>query len=74
MDRLRLFLSKDGQVYFFFFDTETVDEMLLTFAKMALDDELNFSWKDAADLGQQVQRLLQEETSCSPVNELPSQS
>lgn len=56
-----LALVKDGERYVFLYDEDSSDELLDTLGKYAADDELSFTWYDAAMLSQRVRRL--QETS-----------
>jgi hypothetical protein len=57
-----LALVKDSERYVFLYDAASGEELLDTLGKYASDDDLSFSWYDAAMLSQRVRRL-QEETA-----------
>lgn len=52
-----LALVKDGERYVFFYDDESLPQLLQTLGRYAADPELNFTWYDAAVLSQKVRRL-----------------
>ncbi len=58
-----LALVKENQRYVFLFDESSYDELLRQLGEAASDEELNFSWYDAAVLSQRV-REMREENSC----------
>lgn len=55
-----LALVKDSERYVFLYDEESPDRLLQTLGQYAADDELSFSWYDAAVLSQKVRRLKRE--------------
>jgi hypothetical protein len=57
-----LALVKDSERYVFLYDAASGEELLDTLGKYASDDDLSFSWYDAAMLSQRVRRL-QDETA-----------
>lgn len=70
-----LALVKDSERFVFLFDDESPDELFRTLARYAADDELSFTWYDAAVLSQRVRKLIRQndETrpAARPVNRLP---
>lgn len=54
-----LALVKDSERYVFLYDDESPAELLQQLGQFASDDELSFTWYDAAVLSQKVQRLRQ---------------
>lgn len=61
-----LALVKDSQRYVFLFDESSYDELLRQIGESAADEELNFSWYDAAVLSQRV-REMREEGECESI-------
>lgn len=58
-----LALVKDSERFVFLYDEDSGEELLDTLGKYAADDDLSFSWYDAAMLSQRVRRLqLQSQT------------
>lgn len=55
-----LALVKDSQRYLFLFDENSYDELLRQIGESAADEELTFSWYDAAVLSQRVRQMRQE--------------
>ncbi len=55
-----LALVKDGQRYVFLFDESSHDELLRQIGETAADEELNFTWYDAAVLSQRVREMQEE--------------
>jgi hypothetical protein len=51
-------LVKNNERYLFLFDDESRDQVLQTLGRFAANDELSFSWYDAAVLTQKVQSLV----------------
>ncbi len=47
-------IKPSGQTFVFFYDDESVKEMMLTLGEYADDPELDFSWYDASVLSQRV--------------------
>ncbi len=56
-----LALVKECQRYVFLFDDDSHDELLRQLGEAAANDELNFSWYDAAVLSQRVRRMQEEQ-------------
>lgn len=54
-----LALVKDSERYVFLYDDESPGELLQQLGQFASDEELSFTWYDAAVLSQKVQRLRQ---------------
>ena len=52
-----LALVKDSERFVFLYDEDSGEELLDTLGKYAADEELSFSWHDAAMLSQRVRRL-----------------
>lgn len=52
-----LALVKDSERFVFLYDEDSGEELLDTLGKYAGDEELSFSWYDAAMLSQRVRRL-----------------
>jgi len=50
-------LVKNNERYLFLFDDESKECVLQTLARYAENDELSFSWYDAAVLTQKIQQL-----------------
>lgn len=50
-------LVKENERYIFLFDSESEAEMLRTLGRFAGNEELSFTWYDAAVLSQKVRRL-----------------
>ncbi len=57
-------LVKNNERYLFLFDDESRDEVLQTMGRFAANDDLSFSWYDAAVLTQKVQSLVPND--CEP--------
>lgn len=55
-----LALVKESERYVFLFDDESPDELFRTLAQYAADEELSFTWYDAAVLSQRVRKLVRE--------------
>jgi hypothetical protein len=51
-----LMLLKCGERYVFFYDEKSIPQLLNTLGRYAADPELEFSWRDAAILSQQIRR------------------
>jgi hypothetical protein len=51
-------LVKNNERYLFLFDDESRDQVLQTMGRFAANDDLSFSWYDAAVLTQKVQSLV----------------
>jgi hypothetical protein len=51
-------LVKNNERYLFLFDDESRDQVLQTLGRFAANEELSFSWYDAAVLTQKVQALV----------------
>jgi len=67
-----LALVKDSERYVFLYDDEGCDSLLRTLGRYAADNELSFTWYDAAVLSRKVRRLrrqLQQKESGSRVRE-----
>ena len=56
-------LVKDGERYVFLYDDQSAPQLLQTFGQYASDQELNFSWYDAATLSQKVRAMQHDEHS-----------
>lgn len=56
-----LALVKDGQRYVFLFDEASHEELLRQIGETAADEELNFTWYDAAVLSQRVREMQEDE-------------
>lgn len=52
-----LALVKDSERYVFLYGDESYSTLLETLGRYAADDELSFTWYDAAVLSQRVRRL-----------------
>ena len=52
-----LALVKDSERYVFLYDDEGCDDILKTLGRYAADNELSFTWYDAAVLSRKVRRL-----------------
>jgi len=50
-------LAKGGEQYIFLYDDLSFDALLDQIGQYAADDDLNFSWYDAAVLSQKVRRI-----------------
>jgi hypothetical protein len=59
-------LVKNNERYLFLFDDESRDEVLQTMGRFAANDDLSFSWYDAAVLTQKVQSLVPGDRDTSP--------
>lgn len=59
-------LVKNNERYLFLFDDESRDQVLQTLGRFAANEELSFSWYDAAVLTQKVQSLLPGDRDLSP--------
>jgi hypothetical protein len=59
-------LVKNNERYLFLFDEESRDEVLQTLGRFAANDELSFSWYDAAVLTQKVLSLVPGDRDSSP--------
>jgi hypothetical protein len=66
-----LALVKDSERYVFLYDTASGEELLDTLGKYASDDDLSFSWYDAAMLSQRVRRLREQTAVEQESPELP---
>ena len=67
-----LALVKESQRYVFLFDESSYDELLRQIGESAADEELNFSWYDAAVLRQRV-RQMREDGGCEDIEvEVPN--
>ena len=53
-------LVKDAERYIFLYDDESAPTLLQTLGRFAGNNELSFSWYDAAVLSQKVRRLKHE--------------
>ena len=51
-----LALLKNGERYVFLYDDRSSDKLLQTLGQYAADEDLNFSWYDAAVLSQRVRK------------------
>lgn len=57
-----LALVKESERFVFLFDDESPEEVFRTLAQYAADDELSFTWYDAAVLSQRVRKLVRDHT------------
>ncbi len=55
-----LAIVKETDRYVFLYDETSAELLLRTLVRFAADDELSFSWHDAAVLSQKVRRLQHE--------------
>lgn len=55
-----LALVKNSERYVFLYDEESSEALLQTLGRFAADEELSFTWYDAALLSQRVRRLDEE--------------
>ena len=55
-----LALVKDGERYLFMFDGQSTEKLLQTLGEYAADDDLTFTWYDAAVLSQRIRNLQEE--------------
>ena len=55
-----LALVKNSERYVFLYDDDSLNSVLQTLGRYAADEELSFSWYDAAVLSQKVRKLKQE--------------
>lgn len=66
-----LALVKNGERFVFLYDDESSAALLQTLGRYAANDDLAFSWYDAAVLSQKVRRLQEEQIShsrtCEPL-------
>ncbi|MDB5390649.1 MAG: hypothetical protein JWM11_6295 [Planctomycetaceae bacterium] len=60
-----LALVKEGERYVFLYDDESAATLLQTFGRYAADNDLSFSWYDAAVLSQKVRRLQKDQQADS---------
>jgi len=70
-----LALVKNSERYVFLYDDDSTESLLQKLGQYAADEELSFSWYDAAVLSQKVRRLKEEtvaETSAVPSSSAPS--
>jgi hypothetical protein len=58
-----LALVKDSERYIFLYDDESPETLLQTLGRFASDEELSFTWYDAAVLSQRVRKLRQQAES-----------
>ena len=65
-----LALVKGEERYIFLYDDESRAEALRTLGRFASDNELSFSWYDAAVLSQKVRNAENEESEASERNRL----
>ena len=65
-----LALVKGEERYIFLYDDDSRAEALRTLGRFASDNELSFSWYDAAVLSQKVRNAETEETQATSVNRL----
>ena len=56
-----LALVKGPERFVFFYDDESIDQMLALLGRYAADPELNFTWYDAAVLSQRAGQLRESE-------------
>lgn len=52
-----LALVKESERYVFLYDDDSPEELLRTLGRFASDEELSFTWYDAALMSQRVRRL-----------------
>lgn len=64
-----LALVKEGERFVFLYDDESAATLLQTFGRYAADNDLSFSWYDAAVLSQKVRRLQREQAEEESVRE-----
>ena len=57
-----LALVKDSERYVFLYDEQSPNELLQTLGRFAADEELSFTWYDAAILSQKVRQRCRELT------------
>ncbi len=72
-----LALVKNSERYVFLYDDDSTESVLQKLGQYAADEELSFSWYDAAVLSQKVRRLKEEtiaKTSAVPSSSPPSGS
>jgi hypothetical protein len=72
-----LALVKNSERYVFLYDDDSTESVLQKLGQYAADEELSFSWYDAAVLSQKVRRLKEEtiaKTSAVPSSSAPSSS
>ncbi|MEX0716487.1 MAG: hypothetical protein WD066_07870 [Planctomycetaceae bacterium] len=55
-----LALVKNSERYVFLYDEESPEALLQTLGRFAADEELSFTWYDAALLSQRVRRMEEE--------------
>ena len=49
-------LTKPGEAFMFFYDTQTIAEVLRVIGRYASDPELSLNWYDAAKLSHEIRR------------------
>ncbi len=70
-----LALVKNSERYVFLYDDDSTESVLQKLGQYAADEELSFSWYDAAVLSQKVRRLKEEtiaKTSAVPSSSSPA--
>lgn len=70
-----LALVKNSERYVFLYDDDSTESVLQKLGQYAADEDLSFSWYDAAVLSQKVRRLKEEtiaKTSAVPSSSAPS--
>lgn len=55
-----LALVKESERFVFLFDDESPDQLFRTLARYAADEDLSFTWYDAAVLSQRVRKLMRQ--------------
>lgn len=63
-----LALVKDNQRYVFLFDDDSYDQLLCQLGESASDEDLNFTWYDAAVLSQRVRQMREEHADANGLN------
>lgn len=66
-----LALVRDEHRFVFLYDDQSVETVLATLSQYAMDDDLEFTWYDAAMMAQKVKRLMENQDAETELESFP---
>lgn len=66
-----LALVRDEHRFVFLYDDQSVETVLATLSQYAMDEELEFTWYDAAMMAQKVKRLMENQDAETELESFP---